>query len=207
MSERTYKLLNGKELILNDNGELWMRHPELGIATMRVESVLGDLLALVDSLQQTASELATEQAYAKRMAGEWNDKAIAYRDERDALQQQVKELEAGNRAACESREVAVRKAREACVTSNQHFAKVVELVDQLAERGRTIADLMEELECFRAKAAPESLGYGAKWKQKAMKAREERNKLHEALEEIANTKYDMSGVICRVTARQALGRE
>ncbi|MGR6765372.1 hypothetical protein ACU1JV_26750 [Paenibacillus sp. T2-29] len=55
MSERTYKLLNGKELILDGDG-LWMRHPELGIETMRVESVLGDLLALVDSLQQALEQ-------------------------------------------------------------------------------------------------------------------------------------------------------
>ncbi|MEK3950272.1 hypothetical protein MHB46_17825 [Paenibacillus sp. FSL H7-0703] len=63
----------------------------------------------------------------------------------DSLQQQVKELQEGNRTAVESREIAVRKARETCITSNQHYAKVVELVDQLAERDRKIAWLTNEL--------------------------------------------------------------
>lgn len=81
------------------------------------------------------------------------------------------------------------------------------IIRVMEEKDREIAALTEELECFRAKTAPESLGYGAKWKQKAMKARDERNKLREALEEIADTKNDMAGVYCRLTARHALGRE
>ncbi|MBP1309035.1 hypothetical protein JOD82_002055 [Paenibacillus sp. 1182] len=81
------------------------------------------------------------------------------------------------------------------------------IIRVMEEKDRKIAALTEELECFRAKTAPESLGYGAKWKQKAMKARDERNKLRGALEEIADTKNDMAGVICRLTARQALSRE
>ncbi|MGG4219601.1 hypothetical protein ABEW32_15435 [Paenibacillus jamilae] len=68
----------------------------------------------------------------------------------DLLQQQVKELQEGNKAACESREAAVRSMRETCVTSNQHYAKVVDLVDQLAEKDRTIAAL--ELESKGHKA-------------------------------------------------------
>ncbi|WHX37387.1 hypothetical protein QNH38_08070 [Paenibacillus polymyxa] len=64
----------------------------------------------------------------------------------DSLQQQVKELQEGNKAACESREIAVKSMRETCITSNVHYAKVVELVDQLAERNRTIARLSADLD-------------------------------------------------------------
>ncbi|WP_348624664.1 hypothetical protein ABFT51_07450 [Paenibacillus peoriae] len=64
----------------------------------------------------------------------------------DSLQQQVKELQEGNKAACESREIAVKSMRETCITSNMHYAKVVELVDQLAERDRTIAWLSADLD-------------------------------------------------------------
>ncbi|MGG1651373.1 hypothetical protein [Paenibacillus sp. NRS-1780] len=63
----------------------------------------------------------------------------------DSLQQQVKELQEGNRSAVESREIAVRKARETSVTSNQHYAMAFELREQLAERDRTI----EQLETVR----------------------------------------------------------
>ncbi|TKH43444.1 hypothetical protein C1I60_14215 [Paenibacillus terrae] len=118
MSERTYKLLDGKELILDGDG-LWMRHPELGIATMRVESVFGDLLALVDSLQS-----------------------------------------------------------------------------QLAERDRTIATLEQRMEQSHRDAVD------ARVKQEA--AEDDRDELRKALEEIADSKNDMSGVLCRVTARKAL---
>ncbi|NMP10563.1 hypothetical protein [Paenibacillus polymyxa] len=68
----------------------------------------------------------------------------------DSLQQQVKELQEGNRSAVESREIAVRKARETCVTSNMHYAKVVELLEQLAERDRTI-DLLTKDQALKPK--------------------------------------------------------
>ncbi|MNT62960.1 hypothetical protein D3C72_2007310 [compost metagenome] len=50
-----------------------------------------------------------------------------------------------------------------------------------------LADAQQDLECFRAKTEPESLGYGAKWKQNALVAREERDALRDELSEAQQT--------------------
>ncbi|KAF6564501.1 hypothetical protein G9G63_10180 [Paenibacillus sp. EKM202P] len=110
MSERTYPLPSGDELSIEANESVWLRTGDLK-GLISDSSLLIEVLALVDSLQQ-----------------------------------QVKELQEGNKAACESREIAVKSMRETCITSNMHYAKVVELVDQLAERDRTIDRLRKSLE-------------------------------------------------------------
>ncbi|UMR33695.1 hypothetical protein MJ749_13395 [Paenibacillus polymyxa] len=110
MSERTYKLLDGF-ILTEKNGRLYLHEgSNTPVPVPAPHTLIGDLLALVDSLQQ-----------------------------------QVKELQEGNRSAVESREIAVRKARETCVTSNMHYAKVVELLEQLAERDRTIDLLTKQI--------------------------------------------------------------
>lgn len=47
-----------------------------------------------------------------------------------------------------------------------------------------LEEAKQDLECLQAHTAPESLGYGAKWKQKALIAREERNALRKEQAEV-----------------------
>lgn len=68
----------------------------------------------------------------------------------------------------------------------------IELLGLLA----ALEESQQELECFRAKTEPESLGYGAKWKQKALAAR---TKLMEAQQTIARQQERERSIIYEVS--------
>ncbi|MMZ43838.1 hypothetical protein D1872_54050 [compost metagenome] len=87
------------------------------------------------------------------------------------------------------------------------------LHDQIAERDRTIDLLTKQITDevgISAKAIAERDMFKTSfehWNKEAHRVVNENSKLRKALEEIADSKKDMSGVLCRVAARQALGRD
>ncbi|MNB99079.1 hypothetical protein D3C75_463450 [compost metagenome] len=58
---------------------------------------------------------------------------------------------------------------------------------ELLSTKKALEEAQQDLECFHSKTAPESLGYGAKWKQNALTAREERDSLRGELAEAQQT--------------------
>jgi chromosome segregation ATPase len=80
--------------------------------------------------------------------------------------------------------------------NRRYAADVDHLREELAEKDRTIAMLEQRMEQSHRDAVD------ARVKQEA--AEDDRDELRKALEEIADSKNDMSGVLCRVTARKAL---
>ncbi|AIQ68694.1 hypothetical protein [Paenibacillus graminis] len=66
----------------------------------------------------------------------------------EEAQQQIKELQEGNRSACESRDMAYRSRDEAIVTSNQHYKQAFFLNEGLAEAQQTIARQREILKFY-----------------------------------------------------------
>lgn len=114
------------------------------------------------------------------------------RKELEEAQQTIKELQAGNKAACESRELAYRSARKETIVSNQHFAKAYELADQLAEAQSQIAVKNEELKTAynaleKLQEEFKQLDTGAAEDyQKLVEAQQTIAKLHEIVEEGRN---------------------
>ncbi|WP_068505740.1 hypothetical protein [Paenibacillus kribbensis] len=146
MSERTYKLLDGKELILDGDG-LWMRHPELGIATMRVESVLGDLLALVDSLQQQVKELEAESVThwdAFKMLEAERDRTIARLEKKlQTIRDSVLRISIeGDEARCERNELK-EKLEYANQESIECRKEAIAYRKELVEKDDAISSLKE----------------------------------------------------------------
>ena len=74
---------------------------------------------------------------------------------------------------------------------------VTYLREELEEAQQMVKELQEELECFQSKTKLESLGYGAKWKRKALEAREQRDELgitNSLVEdELLSTKSELAG--------------
>jgi hypothetical protein len=66
-------------------------------------------------------------------------------------QQQIKELQEGNRSACESRDMAYRSRDETIVTSNQHYKQAFLLNEGLIEAQQTITRQREALEWYANK--------------------------------------------------------
>ncbi|MDG0053050.1 hypothetical protein MMB75_05105 [Paenibacillus sp. P2(2022)] len=87
------------------------------------------------------------------------------------------------------------------------------LSKEVAERDRTIDLLTKQITDevgISAKAIAERDMFKTSfehWNKEAHRVVNENSKLRKALEEIADSKKDMSGVFCRVAAREALGRE
>ncbi|URJ46399.1 hypothetical protein MF628_000929 [Paenibacillus polymyxa] len=94
-----------------------------------------------------------------------------------------------------------------------NFQTAAERGKRLAERDRTIDLLTKQITDevgISAKAIAERDMFKTSfehWNKEAHRVVNENSKLRKALEEIADSKKDMSGVLCRVAARQALGRE
>lgn len=80
MSERTYKLLDGTNLIA-DGDVLFITSHSVDAVQVDDHDVMGEVLALVDSLQQQLTVLASEHAYAKQQAIYWNDEAVRLREQ------------------------------------------------------------------------------------------------------------------------------
>ncbi|OBA07850.1 hypothetical protein A9P44_00415 [Paenibacillus polymyxa] len=86
----------------------------------------------------------------------------------------------------------------------QYLLNLVDsLQQQLAERDQTIALITKDHDILLEQSIRELAAAEKNWREKG----DENRRLREALKEIADTKYDMSGVLGRVTARRALGRE
>jgi len=66
----------------------------------------------------------------------------------EEAQQQIKELQEANRSACESRDIAYRSRNDAIVTSNQHYAQLVEAQSVIQLAQQTIARQREALEWY-----------------------------------------------------------
>jgi len=65
-------------------------------------------------------------------------------------QQQIKELQEGNRSACESRDMAYRSRDEAIVTSNQHYKQAFFLNEGLIEAQQTIARQQKVIDWYES---------------------------------------------------------
>ncbi|WP_090738459.1 hypothetical protein [Paenibacillus sp. Mc5Re-14] len=72
---------------------------------------------------------------------------------------------------------------------------------ELAEKDRTIAKLTKDNDVVLEQSMRELAAAEKNWREKG----DENRRLRKALEDIADTKRDWSGVYCRVAARQALG--
>ncbi|MGR6127179.1 hypothetical protein [Paenibacillus sp. SER-28] len=80
MSERTYKLLNGSELICSEEGILSHRlEPDFIAITTDPNAEYMDLLALIDSLQQQVAGL-NEESLANFQTAAERGKQLAERD-------------------------------------------------------------------------------------------------------------------------------
>ncbi|OAZ43384.1 hypothetical protein [Paenibacillus polymyxa] len=153
---------------------------------------VSDLLALVDSLQQQVDGL-NEESLANFQTAAERGKQIAERD------WTIKQLE--------SVRYQLKTWLGECGTERDA------LREQLAERDRTIDLLTKQITDevgISAKAIAERDMFKTSfehWNKEAHRVVNENSKLRKALEEIADSKKDMSGVLCRVAARQALGRD
>lgn len=181
MSERTYKLQKGDQVVMHTCME--HDHPDNFGKIWTCRS---------DEFQHKGHDYGSIflEGYSGSFSTEFLQK-VDISDLVDSLQQQVKELQEGNKAACESRENAVKSMRETCITSNMHYAKVVELVDQLAERDRTIAQL-QEMDRLHTSGAKQLV-------QDLRTLRVGRDKLQEALDQVQQQIAEKDQKITRLT--------
>jgi chromosome segregation ATPase len=178
VSERTYKLLDGF-ILTEKNGRLYLHEgSNTPVPVPSPHTLIGDLLALVDSLQQQVNGLNEESLANFQTAAERGKQLSEAVTQIGELKRQLR-----------------RSDSEWANATNA----LVKLQEQLAERDRTIALLqeMDELHTSGAKQLVEDLHT----------LRVDRDKLQEALEQVQCHLHSEQYMTAESIVDAALGRE